>query len=96
MIKNINHAFDFRQVKDSEFHKVLEKKYFAYLLFHNATNSMVCKAIGTECKNGCRYKRNLEKKGLLKVIHLSICKLTKRSKVQYLSTNPEIILKKND
>lgn len=96
MTKNINYAFDSRQVKDSEFHKVWEKKYFIYLLFNIATNSMVCNAIGTECKNGCRYKRNLEKKGLLKVNKYGICRLTKRSKVQYLSTNPEIVLNKND
>jgi hypothetical protein len=93
MKTNINHAFDTRQVKDKEFHKVWEKRYFAYLLLNIATNSMVCNAIGTECKNGCRYKRILEKKGLLKVVFKGICKLTKRTKVQFLSTNPEIILR---
>ena len=96
MRKNINHASNSSQHKDSAFWKAEEKRYFAYLLLNTATNSMVCNAIGIECKHGTRHKRKLEKLGLLKVIRLGICQLTKYSGVQYLSTNPEIVLKKND
>jgi hypothetical protein len=96
MKTTINHALTSNQSKDSHFFKRQRNKYFAYLLLQTASNSMVCNAIGIECKHGTRHKRKLEKLGLLKVIHIGICQLTKYSGVQYLSTNPEIILKKND
>jgi hypothetical protein len=96
MRKDIKHALNSRQHKESALWKAEEKRYFAYLLLNTATNSMVCNAIGIECKNGKGHKRKLEKLGLLKVIRMGICQLTKYSGVQYLSTNPEIVLKKND
>ena len=62
------------------------KRYFQYLQTHIATNSMVSKATGIPQKNICRYKADLEKKGLLKEVAKRKCRLT-GFPAWYLTTN---------
>lgn len=49
---------------------------FEYLQKHVATASMVSEATGIPQKNFCRYKRDLERSGLLAQVNRSACKLT--------------------
>ena len=57
-----------------------------YLQDHTATASMISKATEIPQKNICRYKKDLEKKGLLKEVIKSKCRLT-GFPAWYLSTN---------
>lgn len=59
---------------------------FHYLQEYTATASMVSKATGIPQKNICRYKKDLEKKGLLKEVAKRPCKVTGFN-VWYLTTN---------
>ncbi|WP_295652549.1 winged helix-turn-helix domain-containing protein [uncultured Mucilaginibacter sp.] len=63
-----------------------KKTIFHYLQDNSATASMIAKATGIPQKNICRYKRDLEKAGLLKELYKSICKET-GFKAWYLTTN---------
>lgn len=60
---------------------------FQYLQEHDATVSMVSDATGICQRNICRYKRDLEKAGLLWEIEKKTCKKT-GFKAWYLTTNP--------
>jgi hypothetical protein len=60
---------------------------FQYLTNHIATASMVSVATGVPQKNICRYKRDLEKNGLIWEIEKKLCKHTS-FKAWYLTTNP--------
>tara|TARA_R110002096_G_scaffold279416_2_gene473602 strand:- start:2535 stop:2831 length:297 start_codon:yes stop_codon:yes gene_type:complete len=64
------------------------KTIFNYLKKHTATASMVTKATGVDQKNICRYKRDLEKAGILWEIEKKLCKRT-GFKAWYLTTNPK-------
>ena len=57
-----------------------------YLQEYTATASMISKATGIPQKNICRYKKDLEKKGLLKEVTKRKCKVTGFS-AWYLTTN---------
>ena len=57
-----------------------------YLQDHTATASMISKATGIPQKNICRYKADLEKKGLLKEVAKRKCRLT-GFPAWYLSTD---------
>lgn len=70
------------------------KTIFSYLQKHTATASMVSEATGIPQKSICRYKRDLEKRGLLCEVRKGICKLTK-FRAWYLSTNPDLLHKSN-
>ena len=59
---------------------------FHYLQEYTATASMISKATGIPQKNICRYKADLEKKGLLKEVAKRKCRLT-GFPAWYLSTN---------
>lgn len=59
---------------------------FHYLQDHTATASMVSKETGIPQKNICRYKKDLEKKGLLKEVAKRKCRLT-GFPAWYLTTN---------
>ncbi len=61
-----------------------------YLTEHTATCAMVSAETGIPEKNLTRYKKELEDKGLLRVLFVATCKHT-RFKAGYLTTNPEII-----
>jgi len=77
-----------RQSKNTDFKSQL-KTIFQYLQEHVATASMVSAATGIPQKNICRYKRDLEKVGLLWEIERKLCKKT-GFKAWYLTTNPDI------
>lgn len=81
------------QGKDTNF-KAQEKRYFEYLKIHIATNSMVTNATGIPQKNLTRFKRDLEKQGLLYEIEKKLCKKT-GFRAWYLTTNPELFPKSN-
>ena len=70
------------------------KRYFQYLQTHIATNSMVSKATGIPQKNLTRYKREFEKKGLLKEVCRKLCRLT-GFRASYLTTNSDLFRKSN-
>ena len=65
------------------------KTIFQYLQTNVATASMVAHATGIHQKNICRYKRDLEKVGLLWEVEQKLCKLT-GFKAWYLTTNPDL------
>jgi len=69
------------------------KTIFQYLYNHTATASMVAAATGIPQKSICRYKRNLEEKGLLSEVDKKPCSLT-NFKAWFLTTNPELFPKK--
>jgi len=60
---------------------------FDYLQNNTATATMVTAATGIVQKSICRYKRNLEKMGLLYIIEVGPCSITGLP-AQYLTTNP--------
>jgi hypothetical protein len=68
------------------------KKVLNYLKIHTATATMVCEFTGIKQKNFCRYKRELEKLGLLFEVKKGICEITK-FRASYLTTNPDLISK---
>lgn len=65
------------------------KTISAYLSKHVATASMVARDTGVPHKNICRYKRDLEKLGLLWEVEKKLCKHTGFA-AWYLTTNPEL------
>lgn len=69
-----------------------KKTIFLYLQNNVATASMISKATGISQKNICRYKRDLEKAGLLKELQKAQCKET-GNKALYLTTNPALFPK---
>ncbi|RTY81881.1 hypothetical protein EKL99_11120 [Flavobacterium sp. ZB4P23] len=71
-----------------------EKTIFDFLQNHTATASMVSKATGIPQKCICRYKRDLEQRGLLFEVERKLCKLTS-FKAWYLTTNPDLFPKSN-
>lgn len=75
------------QGKDTYFKNQM-KTIFEYLKENTATASMIENETGIVQKNICRYKRTLEKAGLLFEIEKKVCKKT-GFKAYYLSTNPE-------
>ena len=67
---------------------------FQYLKQNTATASMVTEATCVPQKSICRYKRDLEKQGLLYEVVKKHCKLT-GFRAWYLTTNPELFPKSN-
>jgi hypothetical protein len=65
---------------------------FDYLQNSTATATMATAATGIVQKSICRYKRTLEKMGLLYVIEVRPCSITGLP-AQWLTTNPDIIPK---
>lgn len=76
--------------KDNAFHLAWKKVLQDYLTVHTATCSMACKATGISSKSATRYKRMLEKAGLLIEVREAPCQITRR-KAAYLSCDPEQI-----
>lgn len=70
------------------------KTIFEYLQNHTATASMTAEATGIPQKSICRYKRDLEKRGLLFEVRKGFCELTK-FRAWYLTTNPELFPRSN-
>lgn len=73
------------QGKDKKHHNQLQT-IFEYLQIHVATASMVSDATGIPQKNICRYKRDLEKAGLLAEVDRKLCQKT-GFKAWYLTTD---------
>jgi Mn-dependent DtxR family transcriptional regulator len=84
---------NFKQSKENYF-KTQLKTIFDYLKDNTATASMVADATGVPQKSICRYKRDLEKVGLLQEVEKKYCVLT-GFKAWYLTTNPEAFPKSN-
>jgi len=82
------------QYKDNHFKNQLETVR-VYLYLHTATAAMVVRATGIPHKNLCRYKRELEKAGVLKEVYKDICRAT-GFKASYLTTNPTIVADKKE
>lgn len=70
------------------------KTIFEYLKNHVATASMVEEATGIPQKNICRYKRDLEKSGMLWELLKTSCKRT-GFKAWYLTTNSDLAPQRN-
>lgn len=83
----------FEQGKVKNF-KTQIKTIFEYLKENTATASMVTEATGIPQKCICRYKRDLEKQGLLYEVVKKHCKFT-GFRAWYLTTNPELFKKSN-
>lgn len=77
-----------RQGKDTQKTNQL-KTIFHYLKKHVATNTMISEATGISQKNICRYKRDLEQRGLLAEVRKGYCEITKHL-AWYLTTNPDL------
>ena len=69
-----------------------QQTIFHYLSEHIVTATMVSVATGVPQKNICRYKKDLEKKGLLKEIEKKTCKIT-GFKAWYITTNETMLPK---
>lgn len=67
-----------------------EEIIYAYLYRHCATASMVELATGIPQKNICRYKRKLQKAGLLWEVMKSTCRYTNHE-AWYLTTNQTLL-----
>ncbi|GAA4440244.1 hypothetical protein GCM10023091_23610 [Ravibacter arvi] len=67
---------------------------FYYLSGNVATASMVSEATGIPQKNICRYKRDLERSGMLWEVRKERCLLT-GFKAWFLTTNPDLAPKRN-
>lgn len=73
-----------------KYFKTQRQTIFQYLQGHTATASMVSFATGIPQKNICRFKRDLEKEGLLWETEKKLCKQT-GFKAWYLTTDPDIL-----
>lgn len=67
---------------------------FCYLKENTATASMVTEATGVPQKSICRYKRDLEQRGLLYEVVKKHCKIT-GFRAWYLTTNKELFPQSN-
>lgn len=65
------------------------KTIFQYLQENIATASMISDKTGIPQKNICRFKRDLEKAGLLFEVEKKLC-LKTGFKAWYLTTNPDL------
>ena len=87
---------DFKHLERGKYSKCGNqlKTIFQYLKENTATASMVSFYTGIPQKSICRYKRDLEKQGLLYEVEKSLCKIT-NFPAWYLTTNPELFPKTN-
>ena len=74
--------------------KAQKTTIFQYLKHQSATASMVSDATGIPQKSICRYKRDLELKGVLFEIEKKFCRIT-GFKAWYLTTNPDLFQQSN-
>ncbi|NDV80154.1 hypothetical protein D0T57_14465 [Dysgonomonas sp. 511] len=86
---NLYYLFDLGNEK----HHSQLKKVFYYWKNHLATASMVSEATDIPQKCICRYKRELEKRGLLWEIEKGECRITK-CQAWYITTNPSLVNRK--
>jgi hypothetical protein len=84
---------DVIQIKNKHFQNQ-KKTIFEFLKKNTATASMVSEYTGVPQKSICRYKRDLEKQGVLFEVVKKHCKLA-GFRAWYLTTNPEAFPKSN-
>ena len=89
-------SLDFNGLEQGKVKQIQNQKktIFEYLKLHTATASMTAEATGIPQKSICRYKRDLEKRGLLFEVRKGFCELTK-FRAWYLTTNPELFPRSN-
>ena len=85
-MSNHNGGEELNQPSQDSTHHTQLQTIFKYLLIHDATASMVTEATGVPQKCITRYKRDLEKAGLLWEIVKTDCKKT-GCKAWYLPTD---------
>ncbi len=81
-------SFELPYLKDI-FRQEYRMRFYTYLFKNTTTCSSVEKATSIPQKYLTHVKAYYEKKGLLKVVGVGICPITKRKNVQFLSTNPQ-------
>ncbi len=88
---SLKKSFTNRQAQDKGFQRYSTqlKTIFHYLKTHTATASMVSDATVIPQKNIARYKRDMEKQGLLYEVEKKLCKVT-TNRAFYLTTNPDL------
>ena len=84
---------NFRQGEVKHFKNQLQT-IFEFLKENTATASMVTEYTGVPQKSICRYKRDLEKQGLLYEVEKKLCKIT-GFRAWYITTNPDLFPKSN-
>lgn len=67
--------------------KSKEKIFYEFFLTHTTTVYDFERQTGISRADGCRYKRRLEKLGLLQQVRLGICPISREKDVQYVSTD---------
>jgi predicted transcriptional regulator of viral defense system len=89
-------SLDLNENRQGKFKQIQRQKktIFEYLKQYTATASMVAEITGVPQKSICRYKRDLEKQGLLYEVEKKLCRLTGFS-AWYLTTNTELFPKSN-
>ncbi|WP_406683318.1 hypothetical protein N1F78_11555 [Seonamhaeicola sp. MEBiC1930] len=73
----------------SIFEREYTERFINYLKVKPSSRFEVFKATGIPEKYLCQVKRLLEKKGKLQVLYKGYCEVSKKSNIQFLSTNPE-------
>lgn len=71
-----------------------EKSILSFVQDNIATNTMISKATGISRPSICRYKKNLEERGLIFEVERKLCKITGYP-AWYLTANKDLISKKN-
>lgn len=66
------------------------QRFYRFLQTHLVTCTMASQATGIPQKNCCRFKRKLEKQGLLWEVKYSKCPIT-RFYAWFISCNPKLI-----
>lgn len=84
---------NFRQGEVKQFRTQLQT-IFEFLKENTATASMVTEYTGVPQKSITRYKRDLEKQGLLYEVEKKLCKIT-GFRAWYITTNPDLFPKSN-
>ena len=73
--------------KDTQFNQL--QKVYSTLFMRPMTRLEVAQLTGIERANVCRYVAELRKQNSVEVVRFGICPITKHSRVQFLTTNPE-------
>ncbi|MBU7570304.1 MAG: hypothetical protein KAF41_06590 [Flavobacterium sp.] len=76
----------FQQIKETHLE---EELFYIALKYVATTKKAICTAMGIPVEAGCRYKRKLEKEGLLmQSTYDTVCPITKHN-ARLISTNPD-------
>lgn len=74
--------------KDTKINQL--QKVYSTLFVRPMTRLEVAQLTGIERANVCRYVAELRKQNNVEVVRLGVCPITKHSRVQFLTTNPEL------